>query len=111
MELRLKPNEYAELKRFLTATKNAKMITEFNKIFDQTTNKSVVKGTWTPLTNETIIEITPENSELILKEIAKHGSTIGDLIRNGMSIGSIPRWISCLKSVGSSIKEKLSKRV
>lgn len=109
MEIRLKPDEFSELRRFLGATKNAKLITNFNKIFDQSSSTKTcpVKGTWTPVTKETIIEISPENGQRILQVIANHGDEFGDLLRNGVSVSSIGRWMGFFKNLSSVIKKSL----
>ncbi len=102
MEVRMSPNEFNQLRRFIGSTKDANIINNFNKILN---NEFPIKTTRVPITQEVLIELSSDDGEKILKVFVNNGKTFGEMLRNDISISSISKWINFF----AIIKESISK--
>ena len=106
MKLILTYDEFQEARNFVVNTKNANISTVFNKVFsDNARGNFPVKGTVLPKSRDVVIEVTPEDGKKILAVLAKNGGTFGEMLRQQMSISSIPKWLSFFKTIGASISK------
>lgn len=104
MRLIFTPQEFKEVRRFVTNTKNRDIIQGFNRVF-QTDNSIPVKGVALPKTGDIVVEMTSEDGTALLRVLSNNAGTFGEMIKNEISLTSVPKWLNFVKSVGETIKK------
>ena len=102
MRLIFTPQEFKEVRRIVTNTKNRDIIVGFNKVF-QSNNDVPVKGIALPKTNDILIEMASEDATALLRVLSENAGTFGEMIKTDLSITSVPKWVNFVKGVGASI--------
>lgn len=102
VRLIVSPDEFDKIRRFIGNTKNADVINGFNKIFDSKSNIPV-KGVRLPKSRDVVIEIPEHENLMILGVLDANASTFGDMLRNELSIASVPKWLNFVKTVFGAI--------
>lgn len=103
MKLTVTPEEFRKIRKIVGNTKNADVITGFNKIFDGGSDIPV-KGTRLPKSGDVVIEIVGQDSIMILGVLESNAGTFGEMLRNDLSLTSVPKWLNFIRTVGEAIK-------
>lgn len=104
MRLILSPSEFREVRRFVGNTRNSDIINGFNRVF-QPSNEIPVKGVALPKSGDIVIEMSPEDGTSLLRVLSDNAGTFGEMIKNDISITSVPKWLNFVKTVGGTIKK------
>ena len=105
MKIILSKNEFNALLKFVSECKNKDIIEYHNNVFNC---DSKVKGFANPITKEVEIHIPDREGTLILSCIADNASEVGVMIKNDLSITSIPKWVNIGNTILTNIKKLLN---
>ena len=101
MKITFSPQEFKEVRRFVANTKNSDIINGFNKVFQS--NDIPVKGIALPKSGDIVVEMLPEDGVALLRVLSDNAGTFGEMIRNDLTLGSVPKWLNFVKTVGAAI--------